>query len=349
MSATKISEFPSTYVFDDYGGLALIVYVDDFVLSGDSGWHSRFWEDLSKRVIIDEVGDIGRFLGRHHATIKCEGHERFAFDMRSYAKDMLQEYAQLTGMPNFKNAHTPFLSKVAEKLDEEEPIGRLSSLATSILMKLMWISRLARPDLLRATTWLATKIHAWTASCDGHIHRVMSYLHQTQDSLLSGWIADPRESLYVEMFVDADFCGDEDHCFSTSGGWVQISGPNSQFPLAWISKKQGAIARSTTEAETAAMAYVLFEEGLPLLELMKRLMCPDMRLRVREDNEATAKIVTAGYSKRLRHMKRTHKINIASIASELAKDDVELMLVNTLHQKGDLFTKAVAGHCGGMP
>ena len=186
MSATKISEFPSTYFFDNYGGLALIVYVDDFVLAGDSEWHSRFWEDLSKRVIIDEVGDIGRFLGRHHATVKCEGQERFAFDMRSYAKDMIQEYVQLTGMPNFKKAHTPFLSKVAEKLEEEEPIGRLSSLASSILMKLMWISRLARPDLLRATTWLATKIHAWTASCDGHIHRVMSYLHQTQDSLLTG-------------------------------------------------------------------------------------------------------------------------------------------------------------------
>ena len=42
-------------------------------------------------------------------------------------------------------------------------------------------------------------------------------------------------------------------------------------------------------------------------------------------------------------MKRTHKINIASIAAELSKDDLELMLVNTLHQKGDLFTKAVAG------
>ena len=143
MSATKISEFPSTYVVDEYGGLALIVYVDDFALSGDSRWHNRFWEDLSKRVIIDEVGDIGRFLGRHHATIKCEGHERFA--------------SQLTGMPNFKNAHTPFLSKVAEKLDEEEPVGRLSSSASSTLMKLMWISRLARPDLLRATTWLAIR------------------------------------------------------------------------------------------------------------------------------------------------------------------------------------------------
>ena len=42
-------------------------------------------------------------------------------------------------------------------------------------------------------------------------------------------------------------------------------------------------------------------------------------------------------------MKRTHKIEIASIAGEVAMDDVELMLANTLHQKCDVFTKAVAG------
>ena len=207
MGASKVAEFPSTYIFDNYGGLALIVYVDDFVLAGDSNWHTRFWEDLSKRVIIDDIGDIGRFLGRHHSTVKHEGQERFAFDMRSYAKDMLQEYVQLTGMSNFKKANTPFLSKVAEKLEGEEPVGRLSSTASSILMKLMWISRLARPALLRATTWLATKIHAWTASCDGHIHRVMSYLHQTQDSLLTGWIRDPRRHymlrcLWTQTFVE---------------------------------------------------------------------------------------------------------------------------------------------------
>ena len=38
-----------------------------------------------------------------------------------------------------------------------------------------------------------------------------------------------------------------------------------------------------------------------------------------EDNESTAKIVTAGYSKRLRHLKRTHKVNIASINEPIGK------------------------------
>ena len=77
---------------------------------------------------------IGRFLGRHHATVKCEGEERFAFDMRAYATDIVQEYANLTGTTAFKNANAPFLVKVAERLDDqEEAEGQLASSASSLL------------------------------------------------------------------------------------------------------------------------------------------------------------------------------------------------------------------------
>jgi len=61
-----------------------------------------------------------------------------------------------------------------------------------------------------------------------------------------------------------------------------------------MSKKQGAVSRSTTEAEAAAMATTLFDEGLPLLELFSVLFKKSVRLLIREDNEATAKVVSAG-------------------------------------------------------
>ena len=66
-------------------------------------------------------------------------------------------------------------------------------------------------------------------------------------------------------------------------------------------------------------------------------------MRVREDNKATAKIDLAGYSKRLRHLRRTQKIHLASSSEQLNQPDIELMLVNTLFQKADVFTKAIAG------
>ena len=96
------------------------------------------------------------------------------------------------------------------------------------------------------------------------------------------------------------------------------------------------------EAETVALNFVLFEEGLPLLELFKILFKCDVKLKIREDNEATAKVVTAGYSKPLRYLRRTQKISLASLADEFNKPDVTLALVRSLDQKADVFTKAVA-------
>ena len=80
MGATKIPEFPSTYIFPSFGHLALVVYVDDFLLAGDSSYHEAFWAELSKRIMLDDVGDIGRFLGRHHSMIKYNDQDRFAFE-----------------------------------------------------------------------------------------------------------------------------------------------------------------------------------------------------------------------------------------------------------------------------
>ena len=80
-----------------------------------------------------------------------------------------------------------------------------------------------------------------------------------------------------------------------------------------------------------------------MLELWKQLLNREVYLRIREDNEATAKIVLAGYRKRLRHLPRTRRIHLASPSEQLNQPDIGSMLVNTLFQKADIFTKAVAG------
>jgi hypothetical protein len=76
-----------------------------------------------------------------------------------------------------------------------------------------------------------------------------------------------------------------------------------------------------------------------MLELWKQLLNREVHLRGREDNEATAKIVLAGYSKRLRHPRRTQRILVASLSKQLNQPDVEVMLVNTLFQKADVFIR----------
>ena len=56
--------------------------------------------------MIEDIGDLGRFLGRHHTTIAHDDYERLAFDMRAYAKDMIQD-CQDHKTPRSLKEHTP--------------------------------------------------------------------------------------------------------------------------------------------------------------------------------------------------------------------------------------------------
>ena len=61
---------------------------------------------------------------------------------------------------------------------------------------------------------------------------------------------------------------------------------------------------------------------------------------LREDNQAAIKIIQTGYSAKLRHLRRTHKINLATWSKLL--DDRKIENADTVEQLADLFTKAAS-------
>ena len=305
--------------------------------------HQSFWKALGERVQLDDVGDLGRFLGRHHETLKCEDGVRFGFDMPSYAEATIGEYKRVAGVNEVKPASTPFLGKCKKYEDDDEDhlVGTPHESASSILMRLMWLARLARPDLLKATCWLATRVQTWTRFCDASLQRIIGYLVRTVDMKLTGYMGDKKESLFLDVYCDADFCGEAEDCYSTSGGWIELAGEHSAFPLSWTSKKQGSVSRSTTECEIVALAYLVFNDAIALAQLFSELFGAPIIMRIYEDNESTARILFSGYSKQMRHLKRTHKINIASVKEQVDRDDTQLHICPTTKQKADAFTKAL--------
>ena len=54
--------------------------------------------------------------------------------------------------------------------------GIFASVACSLLMKVLWVARLARPDLLRAMNHLATKVSEWTSTFYSVMHGIMGYM-----------------------------------------------------------------------------------------------------------------------------------------------------------------------------
>ena len=173
------------------------------------------------------------------------------------------------------------------------------------------------------------------------LHRLVSYMSGTTDLVITGQIRDKPEQLELKLFVDADFAGDRDDAKSSSGGLLILSGPNTWFPLSWVSKKQTAVSRSTTEAELISMAHSVFSEAMPMLTLWEWLLKRPVALTIMEDNEATIKVINKGYSAKLRHIMRTHKVNIASLHEVVNTEKCRIEYVCSAEQAADIFTKSL--------
>ena len=296
-----MSGHPSTFSFADRD-LVMIVYVDDLLLSGASHEHSRFWQDLEKLIKIENVDDLGRFLGRRHKIVATASGKGIAFNVRDYMKSAVDMYLGITKQSQLKPANTPFLPRASSTPEEWEEQAQLQTHACAVLMKLLWGARLGRPDLLKGITYLATFVSRWCKACDRMLHRLMCYVAYSTDYTLVGRILDLPENLWLELFVDADFSGDSDSAHSTNGVWLRLAGSSgSNWPLSWVSKKQTAVSRSATESEVIALAQGLFAEALPMCTFWETVLRRKVDLVIFEDNEATEKVIRSGYSQKLPH------------------------------------------------
>ena len=60
-----------------------------------------------------------------------------------------------------------------------------------------------------------------------------------------------------------------------------------------------------------------------------------------QDNSAVLQVLEAGYSARLRHCGRVHKVNIAAVSEALQDESVNAQHCTTLQQKANSFTKII--------
>ena len=87
------------------------------------------------------------------------------------------------------------------------------------------------------------------------------------------------------------------------------------------------------------MCASLFSEALPQMDLWDLLLGRKVDLVVEQDNQATIIIAREGYSAKLRHVLRTHKVNIGSIKEVLDDQPVTIHYIKSDEQAADIFTK----------
>ena len=327
------------------------VYVDDLLLSGPAEHHDEIWQMLRDPKVgdirLDDPTPLERFLGRHHDVVSLpSGETALSWNMEDFVGQTVQVYKDLTGVSKLKQASTPFLPDGAVTPLDDEERGELEGQASKILMKALWLARLARPDILKPICNLASCVQKWTRGCDRRLFRLICYLDSSRPYRLLSTVQDKTEDLYLQLFVDADFAGERElgDARSTSGGWLCLAGPNTHVPLCWVAKKQTSTSRSTTEAEIISLAYSLFSEAIPTWDLWCLILDKIVPVRIMEDNQATIKVAEAGFSQKLRHVTRVHGVDISSIKEVLMMEGMSIEYCPTDEQAADIFTKALAPH-----
>ena len=303
---------------------ALIVYVDDMIVTGNDPEERRALKDyLFKEFEMKDLGPLKYFLG-----IEVSRSNKGIFlSQRKYALDLLQE----TGMSACQPTDTPVEEGLKLCIESNQvPVdkGRYQRLVG----RLMYLAH-TRPDLAYALSIVSQFMHN---PGEQHMNAVMRILRYLKSAPGKGILFTKNEDYQsVDAYTDADWAGAIDDRRSTSGYFTFVGGNL----VTWRSKKQNVVARSSAEAEFRGMALVVCE-ALWLRLLLRDLGCLPMQpIQLYCDNKAACDI-----AHNLVHHDCTKHVEVDRffIKEKLDEKIVELPKIRSEDQLADILTKAVS-------
>ena len=108
-----------------------------------------------------------------------------------------------------------------------------------------------------------------------------------------------------------------------------------------IRKKQSCVSHSTPEAEIVAADLAIRTEALPALQLWNMVLERPMKLVFQEDNQATIQILKVQRNPTLRHLNRTHRVNVAWLCGVFKNlKEVGFKYCKADEMAADIFAKA---------
>ena len=288
----KVKDWASVFRHEERD-LCLVVYVDDFKMSGPAKNIAAGWALISKVIKMEEPRQLKRYLGCEHEFTQqlVKGHfdPRLAWtvgnppdkeqpDLRFGPEGLCQgKYPK-----KLQKVETPFLDESKPEFDEN-PVnpeldklfnqamdvetlnaqpGCLGNDAAAVLMKVLYGARMGSP-----VQALASRVTKWNHLCDRKLHRLISYVNSTLDLHLYGWVGDSPEFIELVAYCDAGLAGDRTDAKSTSGVLICLVGPRTYMPITGVSKKQTSVSKSTPEAEIVALDHGVSKEGMALATL----------------------------------------------------------------------------------
>ncbi|KAH9782897.1 retrovirus-related pol polyprotein from transposon RE1 [Citrus sinensis] len=302
----------------------VLIYVDDILITGSKeSLVQEVIERLNCQFALKVLGPLSYFLGLEAHRTENGLH----LSQHKYICDLLKR----TDMDGCKETSTPM--SVVPKLSAEG--GKQFSdptLYRSIVGALLYVT-ITRPEISyavhRLSQYMQNPLQPHWLGCK----RILRYLQGTADY---GIYYTTKGRMTLTGYTDADWANNIDDRKST-GGYCIYLGNNL---ISWSSKKQNAVARSSTESEYQALANTT-AEILWLQSVLKELQVPLTEIPIIwcDNTEAASLAANPVHHSRTKHI----EIDVHFVRDIISKGGVEVRYVPTEYQPADIFTKALPG------
>ncbi|XP_013634771.1 PREDICTED: uncharacterized mitochondrial protein AtMg00810-like [Brassica oleracea var. oleracea] len=223
--------------------LYMLVYVDDLIVTGNSSSHmSQFIASLSQRFSLKDLDDLSFFLGIE----VMRSSKGMLLTQTRYIADFLHR----THMETCKPVATPMCATTPITLFSGTPLADPTEYR-AVVGSLQYLS-LTRPDISFPVNKMSQYMHKPTDEHWNAVKRILRYLSGT---MTKGIMLYANNTPSLHAFTDADWVGNKDD-YTSTGAYIVYLGLN---PIAWSSKKQSGVSRSSTEAEYRSLASTTAE------------------------------------------------------------------------------------------
>ncbi|KAG8475425.1 hypothetical protein CXB51_032251 [Gossypium anomalum] len=302
--------------------LFLMVYVDDIVITSNATTAiDNVVMQLHHKFALKDMGHLNFFLG---IEVQRKSQELF-LNQKKYILEILKKAGMLGAAVTF----TPMVSTPKLVTSDGSPSFIDSHLYRSVVGMLQYLC-ITRPDLSFCVNKLSQFMNSPSELHWKAVKRVLRYLIGTMEHGLCF----SKGQFKLECYCDVDWASSLEDRLSTIG-YVVYLGPN---PIAWCSKKQAVVSRSSSEVEYRSLTNCVSEL------LWVRQLLEELGIQVSSssvvwcDNTSTVSMAAnPTHHTRVKHVEIDHHF----VREKVLDGSLQINFVPSTNQVADVLTQPI--------